>query len=599
MDVVAAFETLKENLTSRQVIAIYEPHAETELHTDTCKFGVAGVLLQKNKESMLRPVSYFSRKTTVDEQKLHSFELETLAVIASLNRFRVYLVGIPFKIYTDCNALRTTLTKRDLVPRIARWWIQLQEFDCEIEYRAGNKMSHVDALSRNPTEPATTEAHELDVLDIETDNWLSTAQMADEDILAIKNLLNDPNKKNTVQIDKKFKLKNGRVYRETEDGLRWVVPKAVRWQILKRNHDDIGHFGFEKTLSRIKSTYWFPKMRRFVKKYVTACLECAHHKTPGGPREGFLHPIPKVNKPFHTIHADYLGPFVRSKRGNCYILVIIDSFTKFSNITPVRNTKAATTVRSIKEHISYFGTPARLITDRGSCFTSKIFRKFIKNTGIKHVLNAVSTPRANGQVERYNRTILDVLSTKSHGQDDRTWDEFLFDIQIGLNTTVNKTTQKSPSELLFGFNITNASESILNDVLEDTNTIATPEEISEMRETSGECIKIQQEKDKHRFDKKRKLTQRYKEGDLVRVERDITSNNGKSKKLVPKYQGPYRILKILPNDRYVIEDTPITKKNNRRYETVVAIDKIRPWLNLTTDLHSSTDNESSDSDNED
>lgn len=94
----------------------------------------------------------------------------------------------------------------------------------------------------------------MDILDIETDNWLSTAQMADEEILAIKNMLNDPNKENTVQVDKKFKLKNGRVCRETENGLRWVVPKAVRWQILKRNHDDIGHFGFEKTLSRMKST---------------------------------------------------------------------------------------------------------------------------------------------------------------------------------------------------------------------------------------------------------------------------------------------------------------------------------------------------------
>lgn len=102
-------------------------------------------------------------------------------------------------------------------------------------------------------------------------------------------------------------------------------------------------------------------MRKFVKKYVTAYLECAHHKTPGGPREGFLHPISKVNKPFHTIHADYLRPFVRSKRGNCYIFVIIDSFTKFLNITNVRNTKAATTVRSIKEHISYLAHPQDLL----------------------------------------------------------------------------------------------------------------------------------------------------------------------------------------------------------------------------------------------
>lgn len=79
---------------------------------------------------------------------MHSYDLENLAVIDSLHRFRVYLLGLRFKIITNCNALRTTLTKRDLVSRITRWWIQLQEYDCEIEYRTGTRMTHVDALSR-------------------------------------------------------------------------------------------------------------------------------------------------------------------------------------------------------------------------------------------------------------------------------------------------------------------------------------------------------------------------------------------------------------------------------------------------------------------
>lgn len=79
-------------------------------------------------------------------------------------------------------------------------------------------------------------------------------------------------------------------------------------------------------------------MRRFVKKYVSACLECAYHKTPSGLKEGFLYPIPKVEVPFHTIHADHLGPFNRSKSKNSYILVIIDAFTKYVPMPVIRNT---------------------------------------------------------------------------------------------------------------------------------------------------------------------------------------------------------------------------------------------------------------------
>lgn len=114
------------------------------------------------------------------------------------------------------------------------------------------------------------------------------------------------------------------------------------------NHDNAGHFGYEKTLNRIKESFWFSKMRRFVKKYVSACLECAHHKAPGGLKKGFLHPIPKVDMPFHTIHADHLGPFVRSRRGNTYLLILVDAFTKYVNIKAVRDTKLRQQLKSSK-----------------------------------------------------------------------------------------------------------------------------------------------------------------------------------------------------------------------------------------------------------
>lgn len=99
--------------------------------------------------------------------------------------------------------------------------------------------------------------------------------------------------------------------------------------------------------------------------------------------------------------------------------------------------------------------------------------------------------------------------------------------------------------------------------------------------------------------KKIKKPHNYKQGDLVRIERKNGSNDGKSKKLVAKYQGPYRIAKILPNDRFVVQDTPITRKRNQPYNAVIAADKLRPWLNLTTDLNSSSGEEENTDDDED
>lgn len=97
-------------------------------------------------------MQYFSRATTKEDQKYHSYELETLGVVNVLQKFKIYLIGNRFKFITDCNALRTTLTKRHLIPRIARWWLTTQEFDFTIQYSPRCRISHGDALSRNPAE---------------------------------------------------------------------------------------------------------------------------------------------------------------------------------------------------------------------------------------------------------------------------------------------------------------------------------------------------------------------------------------------------------------------------------------------------------------
>uniref|UniRef100_V5GUH8 Integrase catalytic domain-containing protein n=1 Tax=Anoplophora glabripennis TaxID=217634 RepID=V5GUH8_ANOGL len=118
----------------------------------------------------------------------------------------------------------------------------------------------------------------------------------------------------------------------------------------------------------------------------------------------------KITVPYHTMHNDHLGPFIKSKKGNTQLLVMVDGFTKFTILEPVRNTKTKHVVKCMQVIIDIFGVPMRIISDRGTTFMSHRFRQFCLDLGIKHIQNAVATPRANRQCERVNCTVLGALA---------------------------------------------------------------------------------------------------------------------------------------------------------------------------------------------
>ncbi|KAL0841643.1 hypothetical protein ABMA28_015295 [Loxostege sticticalis] len=595
-----AFQEIKSKLVERPILALYNPEYMTEVHCDASKLGVGGILLQKqNEKDPLKPVAYFSKQTTKDEEHFHSYELETLAVVLSLRKFRTYLIGIPFKVYTDCNALRTTLTKRDLIPRIARWWLLLQEYNFTVEYRPGESMRHVDALSRNPT-PNTnlnSEKDEMDTYEImsitTTTEWLQSVQMTDPKLKLVNAILSSDSK-DIKDILENYVLREGKIYRNVNGELKWVVPNNARWRICQLSHDEAGHFSVDKTLSKIKQDYWFPKMNRFVRKYVTACMNCQYNKASTSKSSGYLHPIPKGNIPFHTLHMDHLGPFVRSKRGNSYILGIIDGFSKFIFVKAVKDLKSKTTVKILSDIFSVIGSPKVIISDRGTSFTSTIFKNYVKSIGAKHVLNAVATPRANGQIERYNRTILESLAASNHGLDERDWDTHINKVQWSLNNTRNKSTGTTPSEVVFGRNTTNPSEGpVLNSIqnsIEDVsadnsqpdNVNDTPEMLRDkIRNLTENNIKENQRIMKERYDSKKAPTKFFALGDLVMIPNYHTPANGKSKKLYPKFRGPFRVSAIHDNDRYEISS--IDGYSKRKYKSVYPADALKKWITFTDD----------------
>lgn len=570
-----AFQTLKLRLIERPVLGIYDSKAITELHTDASKLGLGGIIMQQQPDGSLKPIAYFSRVTSREEQFYHSYELETLAVVESLKRFRIYLTGIPVKVVTDCSALRTTLTKKDLIPRIARWWLTIQDFDLQIEYRAGERMKHVDALSRNPCVNT--------ILQIEESDWLITLQLQDDNVQRILTQLRE----NTSNPDivNNYTVKDNILYRKTLYGERFVIPNLAKYSLLQKYHDQIGHPGFERCEKAIKAQFWFAKMTRFIKKYIKACLQCAYGKSEYGKAQGELYPIEKVPVPMHTLHADHLGPFVKTRKGNAYVLVVIDSFTKFVFARAVRNCSSVETIKHLKEIISLFGHPTRIITDRGKAFTSRYFKQFAEETQFKHTLNAIASPRSNGQVERVNRTIIDGLNTMS--ESESTWDEKLSDIVWGINNTPNSTTTFPPFKLMFGH--------------ENSRLPAYPTGQPQDFESQEQALQLRRDSAKlridrnmtlmkKRFDRSRKKCTKYSVGQLVLwkggASRDTSARV--SQKMKSPYTGPYRISKAEPNiDRYTICSVK-GMKGYRKFSAVVRGEVLRPYKPIISDADSSS-----------
>lgn len=361
----------------------------------------------------LHPVFYYSKRTTETESKYHSFELETLAIIYALKRFRVYLQGIKFKILTDCNSLTLTLNKKDINPRIARWALDLQSYDYVIEHREGTRMKHVDALSRS-----------CSVLVIEDNSFefnLSICQNKDPKINLIRNDLEK-------QENSMYEMRNGVVFRKKNDKLMFYVPENMEHSVIYKYHDEMGHMATEKIYGTIAQNYWFPKMKEKISEHVKNCLKCISFSPPSRKVEGYLNNCPKGNVPFSTVHIDHFGSVNKQNAKKNYIFIVVDAFTKFVKLFPTKTTNTKEVINCLTRYFTYYSRPKILVSDRGSCFTSKEFNDFVNNLNIKHVKIATGSPQANGQVERTNRVLAPALAKMVHS--DKPWSKILPDIEF-------------------------------------------------------------------------------------------------------------------------------------------------------------------------
>lgn len=555
-----SFEDMKEMLMNPPTLCIYDPRKETELHTDASMIGFGAVLLQKQADNKWHPIAYFSRTTSNDEKKLHSYVLETLAIYYALERFRIYLEGIDFTVVTDCNSLVQAISKKDIHRSINKWICEFMNYNFVVKHRNGVNMGHVDGLSRMPMVAAVDPTN----IDIQ----LIALQSVDP-------ILSDLKCKLENKSDNSFELSDGIIYKKGRDGdLKFYVPKSMEVEVIRTIHEKCGHFGITKTIDYLRKNYWFPDMRKFVEQYIRNCIKCIIFSEPTKKNQVALHSIPKSPVPFDTLHIDHFGPLPSVTSKKKHILVVTDAFTKHTKLYPVNATSTKEVNCALEKYFEYYDRPRRIISDRGSCFTSGEFSTFMNKYNIQHIQTATCAPQANGQVERVNRVIKAMLGKITTPVDNSDWVNKLKDVQFAINNTVSRSTGESPNMLLFGVQQRGFVVDYLTEHLSCV-TEATRIDLKALRSVAAINIKKSQDYANKWFQEHSKGPKYYNVGDLVYIQNVDTSPG--NKKFIAKFKGPYRIAKVLPNDRYVVSDVEGMQVSQIPYDGVIEARNIRLW----------------------
>ena len=493
-----------DTLRSPTVMAYPDFEKPFILHTDASAVGLGAVLYQKQGEDKLnRVISYASRTLSSAERNyfLHSGKLEFLALKwAVTERFSDYLGhGAQSTIYTDNNPLTYVMTSAKLNATGMRWVADLAGYNFDLKYRPGKLNGDADGLSRNPTPcdletlerectetcdrtvlgsilsgPVVADCYALaaDVLKFPsaTPNVegsplspkdVQQAQMDDSDINPVYQALMlgaRPNRREWQSLSErakllfrqwnKLKLAGGVLVRETQGTRQIVLPEKLHSLVFVELHQKMGHLGLEKVVDLARRRVFWPRMARDIDHYIRHKCPCVVSKKPNIPERAPLVPI-NATYPFEMVSIDYLK-VDKCKGGFEYILVVTDHFTRFSQAYPTRRATGRSAADKIfNNFILQFGFPARLHHDQGREFNNQLFQQLHHLTGIKMSNTTPYHPEGDGQCERLNRTVINMLKSIPENEKGN-WKDHLPKLMFAYNSTIHKATQFSPFFLLFG-----------------------------------------------------------------------------------------------------------------------------------------------------
>ena len=333
-----------------------------------------------------------------------------------------------------------------------------------------------------------------------------------------------------------------------------AVPESYREQALEAYHDAIaggGHTGIERTYHNLRLKYYWPKMYKDVYEHVHSCKECQQAKRAYKAKPAPLHPLP-IGDIFSRWHVDILGPLPETSKKEKYVLVLVDSYTKWCEAFPLKTQTSYEIKDCLFEHFARYGAPACLMSDRGANFLSKIVAALCELFQVKRLHTSSYHAMGNGQCERFNSVIGRGLRTYLDEHQDN-WSSYLQGILMAYRAAPVTSTKYSPYFLVFGremllpFDVSlKPKESLGKNVQEHLTEILN--NLEEARKIATANMQKAQEKYKEQYDKSSAETH-FLPGDKVLVYNPHVPK-GRASKLWKKWTGPYYITQQGPNHTF-------------------------------------------------
>lgn len=422
-----------------------------------------------------------------------------------VDKFHDYLYGNKFLVRTDNNPLTYVFTSAKLDAQSHRWLAALSAYNFSIQYRSWRQNIDADILSRLPEgiefnnsdtrilypdilkalfQVTLADVHELPAVecvslskevidtpseDIDTGstlydiNW-QTEQSNDQTISRVISIVKAGHKLTSRQSSHESDsvrqflrewntlfLKDGFLYRHGSVSghpvVQLVIPSIFQDIIFSGLHDEAGHQGRDRTLSLIKSRFYWPGLDHFVDRRVRDCPRCIRRKTSVQTAAPLV--SVKSTYPLELVCMDYLS-LEMSSGGYEHILVITDHFTHYAQAIPTRNQTAHTTAKILFEQfICHYGFPCRLHSDQGRNFESVVIQELCKLANIEKSRTTPYHPQGNGMPERFNQTLLNMLGTLEDFQKSN-WKAHVPALVHAYNATRHESTGLTPHFLMFG-----------------------------------------------------------------------------------------------------------------------------------------------------